>query len=341
MDPLVSILIPSFNAEKWIGDCLRSALSQTWKETEVIVVDDGSTDRTVEVAKSFEPDGVRVYRQDNRGAASARNEAYRHSQGQYIQWLDADDLLSPVKIERQMAVRGSATQLLSGPWGYFLYRPANAEFIPNELWADLGPAEWLLRKLQFNAHMQTGTWLVSRELTEAAGPWDPELIVDDDGEYFCRVLRCSTGVKFVDGAKVYYRNTGASSVSYIGHSAKKCAVQWRSMKLHVHHLLSMEDSECARRACGQYLQNWLIHFYPEQPDIVEEVHALAGELGQALAVPDLSWKYSWIRGLLGWSAAKRAQSGSRLLRWSAQRMIDRVLSHTDRVAGVRPVWELR
>src|ERR1700753_4047256 len=100
--PLVSILIPAFNAEEWIVDTLRSALAQTWEPKEIIVVDDGSTDRTLTIARLFESYGVRVLTQKNQGAAVARNRAFAHSRGEYIQWLDADDLLARDKIARQM-----------------------------------------------------------------------------------------------------------------------------------------------------------------------------------------------------------------------------------------------
>ena len=89
MKPLVSILIPAYNAQKWIADTLRSALDQTWESKEIIVVDDGSTDRTLEVARRFEAQGVRVFAQENQGAAAARNKAFSLSRGEYIQWLDA------------------------------------------------------------------------------------------------------------------------------------------------------------------------------------------------------------------------------------------------------------
>ena len=75
--------------------------------------------------------------------------------------------------------------------------------------------------MQLNLYMQTASWLVSRELAEAAGPWDTRLLGDDDGEYFCRVLLASDGVRFVPEAKVYYRTSGTSSLSYIGNSDKK------------------------------------------------------------------------------------------------------------------------
>src|SRR5271170_1948910 len=103
MKPLVSILIPAYNAEAWISDTLRSAIAQTWEQKEIIVVDDGSTDQTLAIARRFESDSVRVVPQKNQGAAAARNTALSLCHGDYIQWLDADDILAPDKIARQMA----------------------------------------------------------------------------------------------------------------------------------------------------------------------------------------------------------------------------------------------
>src|SRR2546428_9852731 len=147
MKPLVSILIPAVNAQEWIADALRSAIAQTWPRREIIVVDDGSTDQTLAVARQFESQCVRVITQTNQGAAAARNKAFSLSQGDYIQWLDADDLLAPDKITKQMEAldRGLNTRmLLSSMWGRFMYRSHRADFAPNGLWCDLSPVEWLL-----------------------------------------------------------------------------------------------------------------------------------------------------------------------------------------------------
>src|SRR5438874_10844901 len=102
MKPLVSILIPAYNAEPWIANTIKSALDQTWSRTEIIVVDDGSRDQTLQVARQFASKNVSVVTQENRGASAARNKALELCQGDYIQWLDADDLLSSDKIEGQM-----------------------------------------------------------------------------------------------------------------------------------------------------------------------------------------------------------------------------------------------
>src|ERR1041385_7998340 len=131
MEPLVSILIPAYNAERWIADTIRSALAQTWPYKEIIVVDDGSTDRTRSVVEKFDSKSVRIVAQENRGVCSARNRAYELSQADYIQWLDADDLLSPNKIATQLEAakeHQSSRTLFSCPWGYFIFRVSKARF---------------------------------------------------------------------------------------------------------------------------------------------------------------------------------------------------------------------
>jgi GT2 family glycosyltransferase len=310
MKSLVSILIPAYNAENWIAYTLQSAVGQTWPRKEIIVVDDGSSDRTAEVARRFASKEVAVVSAKNQGAAAARNHALQLSQGDYVQWLDADDLLAPDKIERQLAALGEVEGkriLLSSPWAYFNYRTNCARFVPTSLWHDLSPVEWLLRKMGENLHMQTATWLTSRELAEAAGPWDTRLMSDDDGEYFCRVLLASEGTRFVPEAKVFYRITSSNRWSYVGTSDKKKDALLLSMKLHIQYLRSFEESERVRKACLNYMQTWFGNFYPERPDIVAELQVLAAQLQGHLEVPRLRWKYAWMKPIFGWKAAKRAQ----------------------------------
>jgi glycosyltransferase involved in cell wall biosynthesis len=310
MKPLVSILIPAYNAENWIPHTLRSAVEQTWANKEIIVVNDGSKDRTAEVASKFASKNVKIVTTENQGLPGAVNHAYRLSQGDYIQELDADDLLAPDKIEKQLAALrdgDSKRLLLSGPWAYFYYRTGRADFFPNPLWADLSPVDWLLRKLGQNCHMQNATWLVSRELAEAAGPWDATLHYDQDGEYFTRVLVASEGTRFVPEARIFYRSCSTNRISYIGNSNVKKDSLFRSMKLHMQYLRSLEDSERVRKACVRYMQTWYGAFYPERPDIMEQLQILAESLGGTLKAPQLPFRYAWIRSVFGWRAAKTAQ----------------------------------
>ena len=329
MKPLVSILIPAYNAEQWIADCLRCAVSQTWPNKEIIVVDDGSKDRTLAIAKRFESKFLKVHTQSNQGAAATRNNAFAMCQGEYVQWLDADDLMSPEKTAKQMEVAQQVDDrrlLISGAWGLFIHRPYRANFCPSPLWHDLSRAEWLMRKMENNVYMQTATWLVSRELATAAGPWDTRLLGDDDGEFFCRVLLASAGVRFVREAEVYYRQAGAGSLSYIGFSNRKLEAQWISMKLHIGYLRSLQDDRRARAACVTFIQNWMASFYPERLDIFQEAAELAKSLGGELKVPTLSWKYSWIDSLAGRAKAKQAQVLLPRIKWSLIRKWDKALS---------------
>jgi glycosyltransferase involved in cell wall biosynthesis len=343
MKPLVSILIPAYNAEAWIADTLQSAVGQTWPRKEIIVVDDGSRDRTAEVARRFASKEVVVVSTENHGAAATRNHALRLSQGDYIQWLDADDLLAPDKIERQLAaLRESEGRriLLSSAFASFNYRIKRARFVPTLLWQDLSPVEWLLTKMGNNLHMQTATWLTSRELAEAAGPWDTRLLSDDDGEYFCRVLLASEGTRFVSGTGVFWRVTGSNRLSYIGASDKKKDALLLSMKLHIQYLRSLEDSERVRKVCLAYLQRWYGNFYAARPEAVAELQSLAAQLQGHLDEPRLRWKFAWMKPVFGWKAAKWAQTALPQLRVSFIRQWDKAIYKLEASrAAANCVWE--
>lgn len=122
MKKLVSILIPAYNAEKWLYETIKSALNQTWPHKEIIIVDDGSTDGTLRIAKKFASASVKVVAQPNKGGPAARNTAIDYAQGDFLQWLDHDDLLARDKIERQMErvqQEDNTRLLLSGTFGVF------------------------------------------------------------------------------------------------------------------------------------------------------------------------------------------------------------------------------
>ncbi len=324
MEPLVSILIPAYNSQQWIAETIESALAQTWPKKEIIIVDDGSEDRTLAISRRYERKGVRVVTQSNQGAAAARNRAFSLAQGDYMQWLDADDVLDPHKVQHQVRkIQNGLSKrtLLSGAWGCFIYRKRKARFTPTLLWNDLSPVEWLLRKMGNKLHMQTDNWLVSRELTEAAGPWDSRLWRDNDGEYFCRVILASNGIQFVPEAKSYYRIAGFKSISYIGASNKKLESLFISMKLHIQYLLSLENSQRTRSACVRYIHTWLHEFYPYRLDLGHQLKGISADLGGEAEDPILSWKYNWLVRLFGWGVGRRAQltlpriKGSMIIAW--------------------------
>jgi glycosyltransferase involved in cell wall biosynthesis len=308
MCELVSVLVPAYNAERWLAATMRSALAQAWPRVEVIVVDDGSRDATLAVARTLEGKNVKVVTQDNQGAPAARNHALSLAQGRFIQWLDADDLLHPQKISTQMRAASEVADrfvLLSGPFGTFYHRPERATFVPTTLWADLAPVDYFLTRFNDNVFFQTGAWLTSRELTAAAGIWTDTHSPDDDGEYFCRVVAASQGVKFVKDSLAYYRVGNYRGVNKARSSRAETALFGSKVKC-IGHLRAIEDSSRTRAACVQLLQDWLPEFYPHRADIVTQARDLAHELGGQLQTPKVRGKYRPIEWIFGYPAAVAA-----------------------------------
>lgn len=99
---LVSIVVPVYNAERYVGETLKSILAQTYQNFEVIIVDDGGSDRSLEICRKFTDFRIKIVQQSNRGLPGARNTGIRHAQGDYITLLDADDLWLPEKLEKHV-----------------------------------------------------------------------------------------------------------------------------------------------------------------------------------------------------------------------------------------------
>jgi glycosyltransferase involved in cell wall biosynthesis len=326
---LVSILIPAHNAERWVADTIASALAQTWPRKEIVVVDDGSADRTLEVARQFESSIVKVVSQEHQGASVARNRALAHAQGDYIQWLDADDLLASTKVSAQLsAVReaGGPMTLLSSAYGFFYWRTQKARFVPTSIWHDLEPLEYLLRSFRHNLWMNPAAWLVSRALTERAGPWNERLTLNDDGEYFCRVVAASEKVQFVPEARCYYRQSGSGQLSrkVNRRSLESFAL---SLALSVNSLWALEDSERTRNAAAFFLDHCARWFYPRNMDLIE---AVARKLGIEITAPQGDVKARAITGLVGQELASRLLASVRKAKLASAMQWDRFLYYLNR-----------
>ena len=337
---LVSILIPAYNAEKWIADAIGSAIAQDWPRKEIIIVDDGSTDHTLSVARRLESKDVRVITQKNAGASAARNKALSFAQGDYIQWLDADDILAPDKISRQLVIAEPghrSLQLFSAAFGVFHYRIAKARFKPTGIWQDLAPIDWVRINFCEHAWMFPGAWLISRRLTEAAGPWNEKLSLNDDGEYICRVVLASERIRFVKTSRCYYRNSGYTQLSK-DTSARGLQSLLLSLKLCVQHLRAFEDSERTRAMSVALLQMYLPYFYPEKTKFLDEINELAVELGGELTPPSRSWEVALLGRMLGRRFAIHAIAAAHKLALAAAVKWDETLY---RAAALRPATSTR
>jgi glycosyltransferase involved in cell wall biosynthesis len=305
----VSIIIPAYNAEEWIKECIESAIAQTYEPKEIIVVDDGSSDATLRIAKTYASANLQVLSKPNQGASSARNFGLKQAQGDYIQWLDADDLLHASKIQTQMTAAEAGRDesvLFSGAWGRFDSRPEKTSYAPDLLWEDLAPVEWIQRKVEHNLWMPPMVFLVSRRLTHPAGPWNEELKRDNDGEYFLRVISRASRITFLRSAESYKRSTFGISHNMKLSDQKLESIAY-SLLSHVHTLRQLEDSPRTRNACLKLLNRWTIYFFPERPDLLAKMRAAATELGGELEPPRLRTKYRYIQKVFGWKIGKKAQ----------------------------------
>jgi glycosyltransferase involved in cell wall biosynthesis len=302
MTPLVSIIIPCYNAERWLEATLKSALTQTWPHTEVIVVNDGSRDGSLAVAQRFAARGVQVIDRPNAGASAARNHGLRLARGDLIQFLDADDLISPEKIGAQVELlRASpAGTVATCAWGRFQEDPATARFVDEAVFRDFAPVDFLVLAGDTGAMMHPSCWLLPRAVVDRAGPWDESLSLNDDGEYFARTLLASAGMAYSPAGRSYYRSGLPGSLSQQrGERARRS--QFRSIELITQHLLAAENSPRTRRAAANYFQRYIHDFFPFPADLMQAAAARVAALGGAtLGPPPMGARTAALARLLGW-----------------------------------------
>lgn len=307
MSPLVSIIVPCYNAGRWLAETLESALAQTWPEKEIIVINDGSTDGSLAIAEQFAARGVRVIDQPNRGASAARNHGLRVARGEFMQFLDADDLISPDKVTAQIELlrKRPAGTVATCAWGRFQSDPARAQFVDTVVCRDFAPVDFLVLAGDTGTMMHPSCWLLPRAVAERAGPWDESLSLNDDGEYFCRVLLASAGMAFCPDGRSCYRSGLPGSLSQQrGEHARRS--QFHSLELITTHLRAAEDSPRTRRAAANYYQRFVYDFFPAPTDLMKAAAIRITALGgSTLSTPPMGPKARMLAALLGWKNVSR------------------------------------
>ena len=188
MTPAVTIAIPCFNAAQWLGAAIESTLAQTAPDCEIIVVDDGSTDGSAEIARAF-GGRVQVLAGAHRGGNAARNTALQNARGEWVQFLDADDWLEPPKIAQQFA------ETHGGGEADVIYSPVWIEESGARTHSALDPAhdlfsQWLAWELP-----QTGGALWRKSALEKIGGWKEDQPCCQEHELYARALMA--GLRFV------------------------------------------------------------------------------------------------------------------------------------------------
>jgi glycosyltransferase involved in cell wall biosynthesis len=308
MLPKVSILIPLYNSEKYLVETIQSAINQTWPNIEIIIVDDGSTDKSYSIAKSFECEKVKVYQQTNSGACIARNLAFTKSSGDFIQYLDADDLLGSAKIERQMHLfeQNGDHIICSGTWGRFHQSTEDVQWEQQTINKDYSsPIDWLVDSWIGRGMAQTSVWLSPRHLIDKAGLWNDALKINQDGEFFSRVLMQASAIQFCADAKVYYRSGNIGSVSQNNKSKAKAESLLLSYQLYKNNVSEHLDNIKLKKALGNNFLNFIYQYHITFPDLCKEAENEFQQLEVGQMWPVGGRRFKQLANVIGFKYALR------------------------------------
>lgn len=213
----VSILIPCYNAEKYLEETLYSCVNQDYANIEIIVVDDGSTDKSYEIARKWANrfDTIKIYSQPNSGVCKARNLAFEKSSGDFILYLDADDLISSDLVSSQIKTinncQDNSVSICS--WGRFYSSIKDFKLEKQTVYKDYDNPINLIEDLLNGGMLGLSCYLTPRYIIKKAGPWNEKLTINTDGEFFIRVIANSGSIKFSEKGILYYRSNNPNSIS--------------------------------------------------------------------------------------------------------------------------------
>lgn len=217
--PSVSIIIPTYNVERFIRDTIESILAQTYRDFEIIVVDDGSNDRTCEIVSAYGPP-VRLIPQANAGVCAARNRGIEEAAGQFICLMDHDDYWFPDKLARQVEVMHAHADCGVVFSSFIRWHPnATGEFsppesfevtaIPDEIDSDF--SGWIYHQFLIDCWMLTSTAMFRRNVFEKCGRFDEGLPYSEDWDLWLRVSREFAFVKLKRPNTLYRQHASQGS----------------------------------------------------------------------------------------------------------------------------------
>ena len=306
-DPLVSICMPAYNAAYYIEEAINSIINQTYKNLELIIINDGSTDKTLEIINNFKDVRITIFTTTNRGQCAAANEAFRLSKGQFIKFFDSDDILSPNFIEEQVKlIHNKPNSIVSASWGRF-YNDNLSTFKLNINHNDYNqlPINWLANSMH-DGHvmLQCGLWLIPKTIIIKSGLWNEKLSLINDFDFFIRVILNADFLYFSTNSILYYRSGILGSLSsQVTREAVLSALT--SLTLGLESMLEKENSIRIKRIAANTFQNFIYDYYPEFPDLVSLAQKKVADYGGS----DLKFSSGGmtliLSKIIGWKMTKR------------------------------------
>lgn len=189
--PLVSVIMPAYNQEDFIQSSIESVLSQTYSNWELVVINDGSTDRTKEVVESFSDQRIILINQENQGVSKTRNNGLAASKGELIAFLDADDLWLPKKLEKQVQQFQTLGENVGFIHAYYTEFDNRGEYSPKPFkhLKGLNIDGDVKRSIVIHDFVATLTVMIKREVLESIGDFDTTLSGPEDWDLWIRIAQ--------------------------------------------------------------------------------------------------------------------------------------------------------
>jgi glycosyltransferase involved in cell wall biosynthesis len=302
----VSVVIPCYNSERFIQEAIDSVMDQTVLPIEIICVDDGSTDGSLLKLKDLSQriPMLKVIAQENAGATHARNRGLEQAQGDYVQFLDADDTLLPEKLERQLAIteKNEAPDLVIGSYSKYTNKGA---LIYTQLQQREGPAIWL--KLMRTQLGITSSILFKRGAVLAVGGWDELLKSSQEYDLMFRMIKVGAKVCLCPAIDTEVRQRNADSIT-----ASNKGENWKryiDLRIRMREHIISKDVEVSSDEVNQVLFDSVRQLYPY--DRHEALRLLRNEIPKGFR-PKVSAissaGYVKLYGLLGFDLSERLRS---------------------------------
>lgn len=296
---VVSTIIPCFNAELWISEAIDSCLKQTYSNLEIIIIDDGSTDRSLDIIKSY---GSKVTYQSgpNQGGNHARNLGFSLSKGEYIQFLDADDYLLPDKVQRQVnQLELTGADAIYSDWQYQYHHSDGGIVLDTPKIS--GDQKDILASLLSGWWVSPACLLFRRQAVISAGGWDETLTAGQDRDFFTSVVMSGAKVIYQPGCHSVYRRYGNTTVSTASAS--------RYLENHLKILKKTEENLARQDRLDANYKNALAQSYfvlarkylavdaPMYPRLLEKVFQLSPDFKAETS--DRSGVYRFLQHVIG------------------------------------------
>ena len=313
-NPLVSILIPMYNSENYIEKTIHKLERQTYKNIEIIIVDDHSTDNSFNIAQRYISKNVHVYLNPKKGSNSARNYAYKQCKGNYIKFLDADDECSDGMIEKQLRCLQNygTNDSIAFSTLKIVYVDGKKSDTIRLIDKDYAPAiELLISMWKYNQWNCPHCHLMHRSLFEKTTGWNEKLLKNQDGEFFARIYAIADKAIFEPEEYAIWNREYSGTISN-NHSEEAELSVVESYKIITNLILDYCNNQNNRTICAKHIGILLYDLYPKKKIASQRIIDVLNQYNLPILLPTRNIT-KIIEYLFGWKISVSFQKLFRVL----------------------------